>query len=443
MQLAEEGQEDYTLNLIKKHPWVWSTLSFITLTFPQWFASVWSLFFNQPAFQFLQKRFGHLTISKFSPYFITIPLGVLMFVTLILVLKRRDQEGGKEEVHSAPDTKYLTAYEVIHHIADKSEWSNLKNTERTFDGGRHNLLLEAPIEFQREANEGNMTILGRLEDSGSHQPIPDTYWLTAGLDLSCLFNPETQSRTTPTVSSGKNIVIYTDLKIMAKDVYQTWPPTKLFSNVSQQEIPNIDGIKELADEFKRSRWEKEISRFQGQLKTLLARSPLLIETQEDGVPFLHIGEEEGAGLTRCRRQLVRLKIQNVGSRSIDGVNVYLNKIAPLPTELKAELPIKLFFIDNEKNTPLSPGERRIVNVASYAPYYSNCYLEIETQGTTKPKLYVGSEVEYVFEIKVTGNDVLPNLKRFKIKVPDGSQFVGSKTESAILMDHDPDMAKLL
>ncbi len=120
---------------------------------------------------------------------------------------------------------YLTPYETVHYLADESQWGALKEAERTPEGLRKNVLLEAPLEFQKRAAEGKIRVYGINALSSTHELIEKTYWMTYGFYFETLFkSPYDECHTWPTISERpRNLLIYSHLKIEADDVYRTWP----------------------------------------------------------------------------------------------------------------------------------------------------------------------------------------------------------------------------
>ena len=63
---------------IKNRPIAWTVFSIAVISFPQWVGSIWSLFKEEPLVPFIVAKTG-LKMPGFSPYWITVPLGILMF----------------------------------------------------------------------------------------------------------------------------------------------------------------------------------------------------------------------------------------------------------------------------------------------------------------------------------------------------------------------------
>lgn len=113
---------------------------------------------------------------------------------------------------------YLTAYQMAHYVADESQWGLSKEAS--------NVLLLAPIEFKERASEGRITVYGASSETGLHELIPKTHWMSHGLDLSKLYKPEAISKTVPATYEASlhgTRTGYSDLKIVAADVYRVWP----------------------------------------------------------------------------------------------------------------------------------------------------------------------------------------------------------------------------
>jgi len=60
---------------------VWGIIIFVLADFPQWLASVWSLFCNKPLYQWLQDK--GIAIPSFSLLWITWPIGLILLGILV------------------------------------------------------------------------------------------------------------------------------------------------------------------------------------------------------------------------------------------------------------------------------------------------------------------------------------------------------------------------
>jgi hypothetical protein len=116
----------------------------------------------------------------------------------------------------------MTAYDVIHYLADDSEWGNETRQYVGADGMRKSALLEAPAEFKRIAEQGTIHAVGRRNGDGQHVEIPEIYWMSATLSPFSLENPEI-SQTMPAVPNPDNIPTYKNVRILQSDVERMWP----------------------------------------------------------------------------------------------------------------------------------------------------------------------------------------------------------------------------
>lgn len=123
---------------------------------------------------------------------------------------------------------YMTAYEVIHYLADESEWGERIKSVREANNimpqypMRRQPLLEAPIEFKRVAEQGGIGAFGRLDGRGAPVPIPGTHWMVATISSFSLGSPDI-SETVPAVPNADGIPEYKDVRIVREDVYRAWP----------------------------------------------------------------------------------------------------------------------------------------------------------------------------------------------------------------------------
>jgi hypothetical protein len=123
----------------------------------------------------------------------------------------------------------MTAYDIIHYLADNSKWGNEVRRGQPVQIGLINVrkmpLLEAQVEFRRVAEQGHINASGRLEGVGQHVQIPSTYWMSATLSPFSLDNPGI-SETRPAVPNPDGIPIYKDVRIVKADVERIWPRTQ-------------------------------------------------------------------------------------------------------------------------------------------------------------------------------------------------------------------------
>jgi hypothetical protein len=131
---------------------------------------------------------------------------------------------------AGPD-RYMTAYEVIHYIADDSKWgdevrrnpSGQISTRFGTINAERMPVLEAQVEFKRVAEQGHIHAVGRFDGVGPHVHIPETYWMSATINPFSLDNPDVSE----TMRAGPNpdgIHTYKGVRIVREDVERAWPP---------------------------------------------------------------------------------------------------------------------------------------------------------------------------------------------------------------------------
>jgi hypothetical protein len=115
--------------------------------------------------------------------------------------------------------RYMSAYDVVHYMADKSEWGSKKKED---DRTRRIPHIETFEEFRIVAKNGGIAVLGRLNGTGIHKPIPATFWLVGTFDMNTIVRRQI-SQTAPAVPNQRGIPFYKDLQISRADVYRSWP----------------------------------------------------------------------------------------------------------------------------------------------------------------------------------------------------------------------------
>ena len=72
-----------------RHPYWWTFICVSAISFPQWFQSVWGLFSADPPIPIIRDwlKTVDTTLPAFSAYWVTVPLGIGMFLWLILELR--------------------------------------------------------------------------------------------------------------------------------------------------------------------------------------------------------------------------------------------------------------------------------------------------------------------------------------------------------------------
>src|SRR6266568_157718 len=102
-----------------KHPVLLTCFCIAVISFPQWFQSVWSLFRTDapvPAIRDLLKDLS-IAVPQFSPYWISVPLGIGMFLWLISELRKQPRAVQHTEVsrnveQEISDDRGLLDYQV-------------------------------------------------------------------------------------------------------------------------------------------------------------------------------------------------------------------------------------------------------------------------------------------------------------------------------------------
>jgi hypothetical protein len=139
---------------------------------------------------------------------------------------------GEVEPQAAQDTRrYMTAYEVIHYIADDSKWgdevrrnpSGQISTRFGTINAERMPVLEAQVEFKRIAEQGHIHAVGRFDGVGPHVHIPETHWMSATINPFSLDNPDI-SETMPAAPNPDGIHTYKGVRIVREDVERAWPP---------------------------------------------------------------------------------------------------------------------------------------------------------------------------------------------------------------------------
>ena len=74
---------------IEKHTVAVSVFGVLLVSFPEWFQSVWSLFSSEPAVPALVRFWRAIDLPVFSPYWISVPVGISIFIAVFIVRVRR------------------------------------------------------------------------------------------------------------------------------------------------------------------------------------------------------------------------------------------------------------------------------------------------------------------------------------------------------------------
>lgn len=199
-------------------------------TWVKWFLSIWTIaaIYDLLLSQFIPDEFSKTAPKAWQVAVMTghiLPIwGWLLILAVIVIVALLEQVirapkvlSSNANTQSSTHT-YLTAQQVVHYLADESQWGCSKEAS--------DALLQAPAEFKERASEGRITVYGSSSKTGLHESIPKTHWMSHGLDLSTIHIPEAISKTVPAPYEARfygTRISYSDLKIVAADVYQVWP----------------------------------------------------------------------------------------------------------------------------------------------------------------------------------------------------------------------------
>jgi uncharacterized membrane protein len=261
---------------LKRH---WLVVGFLTIVFvwiPEWVSNIWGLYSGEPLFGVMVRRFGEMNMPTFSPYWITIPISVLMFLYLVYL---KVSERGSSVTHLAT-----------------------KTTE----------------EAKNERFHNRRTIPLRIEFLNNYE-------------------------------------------------------------------------------------------------------------------FKHIGKSTGIGLQQRHQQMYRVAIHNTTEKDIEGIQVWLTKIDPMPSELMGHIPLPLHVTHEQENVNtvrLSSKEKRLVDVVSFFDRFWQPNIQIHhTSTVAKQEIYQGDD-SYEIELMAKGKDVSSSRRRFKIGVNGQDLFMESLDQPA-------------
>lgn len=146
------------------------------------------------------------------------------FLSLVLLLwaaaRTFDWRWASKVPANASGSTYLAVWDVARYLAEQSEWG----ANRLAQGRSPSLvLLDAFSEFDARAAEGRIRVYGAHPQTHEHQEIPKTHWMSYGLDPSS--DDQEGGRSEPKTAWGGYLGRhgYTELRIVAEDVYRTWP----------------------------------------------------------------------------------------------------------------------------------------------------------------------------------------------------------------------------
>ena len=97
------------------YPFVWGIVCFSVVTLPQWLESVWSLFKEKPMFQELKSFVLDLGFSDMSGFWISVPVGLLMFGLLFWRQRESKNLNGVNQLRiNFSRTENASFYQVGH-----------------------------------------------------------------------------------------------------------------------------------------------------------------------------------------------------------------------------------------------------------------------------------------------------------------------------------------
>ena len=83
---------------VKKHPVLGTILSLGIISLPQWAAAVWSIFSSEPMAVVVRRSLGDIVMPPFSAYWITVPLGLSMFASILYEVRKSRQVQRRTQV---------------------------------------------------------------------------------------------------------------------------------------------------------------------------------------------------------------------------------------------------------------------------------------------------------------------------------------------------------
>ena len=92
-------------SFIRRYPYVWIGITFLVWGFPQWLASIWSLFSPNPIAKVLSEslRKHSIRLPHVSAYWVTTPIAFAMFIAVWREVKRRPLPGPSPTIEQLGD----------------------------------------------------------------------------------------------------------------------------------------------------------------------------------------------------------------------------------------------------------------------------------------------------------------------------------------------------
>lgn len=225
----------------KKYPYLWALLCLLIVGFPQWFQSVWSLFRTDAPIPIVRDwlKTMHMTIPEFSGYWVTVPLGLIMFGWLVYELRLQRTvptiSAGKdnETTQATPSTPFpdWPIRELFFYLRPD-----------LVDDHRKNLWEKVGLEIRDNLAVGRLLIWGRKRDAlpgkrSNFSLIPAEYWkpeidftywfLDDGHQHACHVDPPTKF----------GLPGYSDLHVNKAQAMAVWSPPKSQEHTQENERP--------------------------------------------------------------------------------------------------------------------------------------------------------------------------------------------------------------
>jgi len=163
----------------KKHPYWWFCLCMAIIGFPQWFQSVWSLFRTDAPIPIIRDwlKTMHMPLPEFSGYWVTVPLGLMMFGLLLYEL--RLQRVVATSIHRVNEPIQPTTYIPRPDWPIRELFFYLRPD--LVDDHKNNLWEKVSLEIRDNLSIGRLQIWGRrrvdLQRTRSNfSLIPPEYW---------------------------------------------------------------------------------------------------------------------------------------------------------------------------------------------------------------------------------------------------------------------------
>jgi hypothetical protein len=123
----------------ERRPVLAAAVSFLLVTLPGSISSIWSLVNDRPLAVVARERLGGAVVPSFSAYWITIPLGLAMFLAVLYVVNRKQQ--------LAFNYAYGLAFKGIYFGYDRAANNKLENEKFQLGLNLVNAI-DGPLKYQ-------------------------------------------------------------------------------------------------------------------------------------------------------------------------------------------------------------------------------------------------------------------------------------------------------